>query len=408
MKNRGYTKPPDYINTLFDKLNVPDSQTYTVHILDEFGKPSTTILFSRGVSTSNHPEHIVSDIQIHLDDSIHTIKHKILSEMLHNGQLKRKYAYEEMYLFGKSVPKSATLHKESTSIKSSSNNSPLLSKDNTSEPVNSSIPSTTSPEYSTTASQGVSESVGRSKSDIFRRDEVSYENQPEVRVLSREDISNDDNDDYVHIGYKVDTFTRASFENEFDTDSSDGLDIADGNGNTIRPLKAAINPYRLRMDTLPPKPVNYYVFENSLLLNYPPIHQNELFVCFAENVFEFVHREAASPTIEEANIGYISQTYFPLLREQRIYSLDDLVSQKNSLVKKTTARISDYDVTNKRVQLFYDVYNLTNRTIRYIHRGIRKIYFAITPETSNRTNLCLLYTSPSPRDRTRSRMPSSA
>ena len=56
--------------------------------------------------------------------------------------------------------------------------------------------------------------------------------------------------------------------------------------------------------------------------------------------------------------------------------------------------------------LKYDIDAMRERWLRTEHR-----YDCISKAQNNiniKTNICLLYTSPSPRDRTRSRMPSSA
>jgi len=107
-------------NSGIGPIQLPEAQIYTVHLLDEYGKPSNTIVFSKGnrlpvrepvlenvsasLSSPKIPP-IFSELQIHLDDSIRTIKQKILSEILihkHPSTILQKYSYEEMYIFGKS------------------------------------------------------------------------------------------------------------------------------------------------------------------------------------------------------------------------------------------------------------------------------------------------------------------
>ena len=136
-------------------------------------------------------------------------------------------------------------------------------------------------------------------------------------------------------------------------------------------------------------PRKYYVYENSLLLNYDRIEDNELYVCFAENVLEFVKQESPNTEVETANTEYIIQTYFPLLREERIYSLAELDARKPALIKRTIAQIHDSAIVEKSVQLFYDVYNTTERNIQYTQRGIKHIRFAITPSSTQRRFLPL-------------------
>jgi len=286
-------------------IRLPESQTYTVHILDEFGKPSNTIVFSKGnfipvrepflenvaesLSAPKIPP-IFSELQIHLDDSIRAIKQKILSEILlhkHQNAFSKKYAYEEMYLFGKSSRQTK----------------------------------------------------------------------------------------YVRIGSKVDTHGSTDEENDADNDAEN-----------IEPeeVDRHINPYLLPLNKPLSNPHKYYVYENSLLLNYDKIEDNELYVCFAENLLEFVKQESPNREIETGNAEYMIQTYFPLLREERIYSLDELDKNKPALIKRTITQIRDSEITEKSVQLFYDVYNRTERNIQYTQHGIQKIRFAISPSSTQK------------------------
>ena len=289
-------------------IRLPELQTYTVHILDEFGKPANTIVFSKGnpvpvrepfldnvsesLSSPKIPP-VFSELQIHLDDSIRTIKQKILSVILlhkHQTAFSKKYSYEEMYLFGKSSRQTK----------------------------------------------------------------------------------------YVRIGSKPES--HVSFDNENDND----IENDNGNDNDIEnhePIDTDnhINPYLLPLNKPLSNTRKYYVYENSLLLNYDNIEDNELYVCFAENLLEFVKQESPNREIETANAHYMIQTYFPLLREERIYSLDELDAHKSALIKRTTTQIHDSAISEKSVQLFYDVYNKTERNIQYTQRGIQHIRFAILP-----------------------------
>ena len=102
---------------LLKNIQLPESHIYKTHILDETGSIATTIVFSRGTtananasSPSQSPspspsqtQTIVSEQQIHLDDSIRTIKQKILSEINRQKTQFTKHAYEEIYLFWKSA-----------------------------------------------------------------------------------------------------------------------------------------------------------------------------------------------------------------------------------------------------------------------------------------------------------------
>ena len=80
----------------------------------------------------------------------------------------------------------------------------------------------------------------------------------------------------------------------------------------------------------------------------------------------------------------------PLLK----YEIED--AQKNSISANAAARYLGVDIaTYKKYAQFHGIYeNLLNQRGMGVAKGYAKS--------------CLLYTSPSPRDRTRSRMPSSA
>ena len=67
----------------------------------------------------------------------------------------------------------------------------------------------------------------------------------------------------------------------------------------------------------------------------------------------------------------------------------------------TLPQLKKYDVTQKVVSMLADA---ESRTILFsiVKKG------KTASELSQKYKICLLYTSPSPRDRTRSRMPSSA
>ena len=62
----------------------------------------------------------------------------------------------------------------------------------------------------------------------------------------------------------------------------------------------------------------------------------------------------------------------------------------------------------KSGQMQGDVYTGSD-TVEFLATGVRdRVFFATNKTTLTTASSCLLYTSPSPRDRTRSRMPSSA
>jgi hypothetical protein len=156
-------------------------------------------------------------------------------------------------------------------------------------------------------------------------------------------------------------------------------DISIGNEGNIE----MINPYSIDIQTPLPEIPKQIVFENTLLLNYPLLYQNDIYVCLAENVIEYV-----SQSIDTNADKYIIQSYFPLLREKGINTQPQLQEKKSTLLKETKNLLNDS--TRKlynAVQLFYDVYNSTERDTQYIRKGIQSLHFRI--QSTTRTGLSI-------------------
>ena len=131
------------------------------------------------------------------------------------------------------------------------------------------------------------------------------------------------------------------------------------------------NPYKGIPTTVP----SQFVFENRLLLNYPVLYENNVYLCLAEHVFESPRSDAEQETI--------IRTYFPLLNEKKVSRFAELLLKKGELAKSTRALLdANTQQLYKTVQLFYDVLYATDRDTQYIQRGIQRIHFRIQREKS--------------------------
>ena len=85
----------------------------------------------------------------------------------------------------------------------------------------------------------------------------------------------------------------------------------------------------------------------------------------------------------------------------------ELREHKGTPVLKFSVAVQDGYGANKSVLYFDCAYwgKAAQAIVSYVKKGIK---ISVSGEFSMRIYNCLLYTSPSPRDRTRSRMPSSA
>ena len=155
-------------------------------------------------------------------------------------------------------------------------------------------------------------------------------------------------------------------------------DISIGNKGNIE----HINPYSINLTEPLPKIPKQVVFENTLLLNYPVLYENDIYVCLAENVLEYV-RQSTQPNADK----YIIQSYFPLLREKGIDTQIQLQDKKSALWKETKKLLNaSTKQLYRTVQLFYDVYNSTERNTQYIRKGIQSVYFRMHSGIKTRVN----------------------
>ena len=101
-------------------------------------------------------------------------------------------------------------------------------------------------------------------------------------------------------------------------------------------------------------------FENHLLLNYTPIHLNNIYVCLAEDVFKYSFKNNIDET-------YISKLYFPFLYKLDIHDSITLQEQYQELI---IPRNVSFSSSQNSVDMFYHIYYMRNEELDYISRGI--------------------------------------
>ena len=111
-------------------------------------------------------------------------------------------------------------------------------------------------------------------------------------------------------------------------------------------------------------------FENSLLLNYPSLHNNTIYVCLAENVLDYTEKNGLS-TLN------MLQYYFPLLITKNVDSSTSLQEKKQSLISETKNMFET--ITDERINIFYEIMN-KEYDIKYDMKGITKVSVTLHPE----------------------------
>jgi hypothetical protein len=110
--------------------------------------------------------------------------------------------------------------------------------------------------------------------------------------------------------------------------------------------------------------------ENSLLMNYGEIVDNNIYVCLADDVF----------ASHESSDDFIAKTYYPFLTAKSIFDSASLSDKREQLVAET-AKIMDprhfkaYEI----VDLFYDTLNEKGEKEKILEKGTRHYRIAIKP-----------------------------
>ena len=317
-------------------MNISTNPLYKVFILDKHGNPSELFIFNADKQEFTYDDPIfdneeklnlekysvsikTSNQKILLDDSIRSLKRKILKETNFN-----QYSYEEMYLFAN---KYTNFH--------FSNIYPSL------DPKLKGLSKAKLGQFLMNIQlldqlQDLESLVGLEK-DFFSYEDI-------------ESILNVNNKDLVlsyPLGHMFDKYQEPLF-------SANPFSILASNEEVFK--MTIENPL--------------LTFENSLLLNYPTMHNNSLYVCLAEDVLSYSLQNGFS------NLK-ILQYYFPLLISKNIDSIEKLQTNKQSLISDTKQTFET--ISDERINIFYEIMNKPFN-VNYDLQGITKVSITLHPE----------------------------
>jgi len=292
---------------------------YKVCLLGRNNNIIKTILFN-GLDDTSKPKitNVVHSNQlIHLDDSIRVIKNKILKEFGLST-----ISYNEVYLFSK-IPLQDSLLDVYR----------FLTNQDT-EPL-------TIDKFSNFLAN-IIDNVGlfikMTKKDFYTYDDLLtiFQGKTDIHI-------------HIPIGQKFET----KFDYSFST-----------------------NPYHLKNNTTNSLH-NMFSFENSLLLNYGELFENTLYVCLAEDVFEYGEKE-------KLNMDSVSQYYYPFLYKNEIRNVTTLNEEKQKLIQETNANINDQTwKLYETVDMFYNIFDKRTTNLPYIKTGITSFKFIIHTDFKN-------------------------
>tara|TARA_Y100000816_G_C26106844_1_gene588505 strand:- start:126 stop:5645 length:5520 start_codon:yes stop_codon:yes gene_type:complete len=306
---------------------------YKVIVLDDKGIPNKLIIFNSNEefilpdnSIFDEDEKLdlekyslpitTSKIKLHLDDNIRTIKRQIIKELGFNS-----ISYEELYLFGKTE----------TNV-----NLPVI--------------------YSSleTKNKGISkQKLGQLLMNFdkinnletlvgLNKEYYSYKEIEESLQLDKKNLVLS-----FPIGHKFDKYQDFMFSS-----------------NPYDNLSSLDETYKMNIEN------PLLTFENSLLLNYPSLFKDTIYVCCAENVLKFAQNN---------DLSYIKslQYYYPQLITKEVSNIEELETKKESLIENTKSMFEN--VSDERINLLYEV-SEKDFSIQYEKKGITKINLTLHPE----------------------------
>jgi hypothetical protein len=111
-----------------------------------------------------------------------------------------------------------------------------------------------------------------------------------------------------------------------------------------------------------------------LLLNTGDIVDNSIYLCLAEDVLDYLAKKDIS---EETTM----KIYYPFLYNKNIINLDQLENNRNKLIQSNKKVLNEKTVeTFKTIDMFYDVYNLRKKELNYVNKGIKYIKAVLRPD----------------------------
>jgi len=261
-----------------------------------------------------------SEQQIHFDDSIGTIKIKILSE------LRRDISLDEIYLY---CQKREMLSAGSVYDSLTQNNRLPLTQ--------------------VRLDQFISNIVSNESGSLF-------EKPPEKDVYTFDDIFEMGFDDKTYILNKVLGQKFFIVENEY---------------------PFICNPYAVtEYDTFFEKSArkSLTTLNSHLLLNSGNLIDNSIFLCIADDVISYLEPKGVS-------VETTIKIYYPSLYNKNINSLDDLNDNRDALVESSKKLLDKKTMTSfKTIDMFYDIFNLKTTNLNYVAKGIKYIKAVIRPD----------------------------
>ena len=140
----------------------------------------------------------------------------------------------------------------------------------------------------------------------------------------------------------------------------------------------SVNPFQCSKVT---KSSVFYSLDNSVLLNFGSIVDNTIYVCLAEDVFEYSSANNVDST-------FMSEMYFPFLFASDIKKRSDLLARKQELISESKRIITeDTWKLYETVDMFHDIYHkrTPNSDLQYDRdrNGIKSFDIGIKSDYKN-------------------------
>jgi hypothetical protein len=332
-------------------FQIPFESIYKIHILDDDGKITRVHIFCANTIDESMLPNVFSDLQIayfneqnvdfvfsplliHKDDTIRTVKRKILQDIDEYYQEEKKDTFssspEQLYLFAQKsfVISPSDLFQEITEGKRNS-----ITKEEF---------------YHYASILNLTPKLNET-SGLVNKNEYTWNDWISICNKSKTEL-------FVPVGM--------SFQNRHDK---------------LFPT----NPFHEQISTIP---IRYQFqsgnplisLEKSLLLNYIS-DQTDIMACFAKNVFQYANTNDISQK-------YMCQLYFPQLEQYDINGLDDLLLHSHELHDKYKTEYSPWlQHRNEIVDIFHEIYWSRKQTssqsadLPYVNKGVKEIHFTIYP-----------------------------
>jgi hypothetical protein len=321
------TKEPSLDNPVYKVKQLVNGSINTIYVFNGKKSEENEELFKK-IFTEDERQQIesekitvkFSEQQIHFDDSIGTIKIKILNE------LKKEIVIDEIYLY---CQKNENLNAVSVYQSLTQNNKLQLTKVRLEQFL----------------SNIISDESGKPFEEPVEKEVYTFDDIFEMNFNNKNFIINN------VLGQKF-----FIVENEYPF-VCNPYDVNDYDKFFERSARKSLT-----------------TLNNHLLLSSGNIIDNSIYLCLAEDVLPYLNKKDVS---EETTI----KVYYPFLYNKNINSLDDLQSQKSKLLENNKKIINEKVIDSfKSIDMFYDVYNLRKNELNYINKGVKFIKAVIRPE----------------------------